>query len=263
MLSTEENVFPNTNEIVTSTSPYLPGAILEEGEWFSITGFSQQDYSLDLLSEDHETVDFDSLSREDFKKVDFIFVMDGDKFCFQNISKAKLATKRCIGSFGEGFRYRSDCEEIVIKDLPDAIYSVEYDTLYFHKLEAITNIFKGIDQLYREATEEETAQFLENDFVCLTNEYSDVDVKKANRKRIALANETLNQLSVEDRSDIFSYIGEYCPELQTNEGAFEVGTEDELKMLLFGIEQRFYTTPVGAERRIANSVIPFEQGGTR
>ena len=29
-----------------------------------------------------------------------------------------------------------------------------------------------------------------------------------------------------------------------------------MKKLLFGIEQRFYTTPVGGEKRIANSVIP-------
>jgi hypothetical protein len=39
--------------------------------------------------------------------------------------------------------------------------------------------------------------------------------------------------------------------------SFEVGTEDELKMLLYGIEQRFYTTIVGGEKRIANSVVPF------
>lgn len=38
--------------------------------------------------------------------------------------------------------------------------------------------------------------------------------------------------------------------------SFEVGSEDELKMLLYGIEQRFYTTVVGGEKRIANSVIP-------
>ena len=29
----------------------------------------------------------------------------------------------------------------------------------------------------------------------------------------------------------------------------------DMKKLLFGIEQRFYTTPVGGEKRIANSVI--------
>ena len=38
---------------------------------------------------------------------------------------------------------------------------------------------------------------------------------------------------------------------------FAVNSEDELKLLLYGIEQRFYTTLVGGERRIANSVIGY------
>lgn len=56
--------------------------------------------------------------------------------------------------------------------------------------------------------------------------------------------------------NIFSYIGEYCPSLKTPDNKFAVNSEDELKLLLYGIEQRFYTTLVGGERRLANSVIP-------
>lgn len=36
---------------------------------------------------------------------------------------------------------------------------------------------------------------------------------------------------------------------------FSVGSEDDLKMVLYGIEQRFYTIPIGGEKRIANSVL--------
>lgn len=43
--------------------------------------------------------------------------------------------------------------------------------------------------------------------------------------------------------------------MRTENNAFLVGSKDEFKMVLFGIEQRFYTTPVGDEKRIANSVI--------
>lgn len=68
---------------------------------------------------------------------------------------------------------------------------------------------------------------------------------------------TLSELNENDRKNIFAYIGDYCPELQSSENSFEIGTEDDMKKLLFGIEQRFYTTPVGGEKRIANSVIPF------
>ena len=36
---------------------------------------------------------------------------------------------------------------------------------------------------------------------------------------------------------------------------FEISSEQNLKMLLYGIEQRFYTTLIGDEKRLANSVI--------
>ena len=98
-----------------------------------------------------------------------------------------------------------------------------------------------------------------NDFIQLKQDYSASKVKMANRKRIALAQKTLESLDADSRINIFTYIGEYCPELKVSETAFEVGNEDELKMLLYGIEQRFYTTIVGGEKRIANSVVPFGQ----
>ena len=115
--------------------------------------------------------------------------------------------------------------------------------------------------LYREATQEETDSFLANDFISLKDDYSGSKVKTANRKRIALAAKTLSELDEPDRKNIFKYIGDYCPGLKVSENSFEVGSENELKMLLYGIEQRFYTTPVGGEKRLANSVITPNQGG--
>lgn len=103
-------------------------------------------------------------------------------------------------------------------------------------------------------------EFLANDFIRLRDGYSSSKVKTANRKRIALAQKTLSALNNDDKRNIFNYIGEYCPNLQASDSSFEVGSEDELKMLLYGIEQRFYTTIVGGEKRIANSVVPFAQG---
>ena len=36
---------------------------------------------------------------------------------------------------------------------------------------------------------------------------------------------------------------------------FDIGSEKELKELIYGIEQRYYTTEIGNEKRLANSVI--------
>lgn len=255
MLSTEEKIYAGISELVASANAYTAGATLEQGEWFKIENASQQTYAIDLIKQAYESLDFDSLSKTDFAQIDYIFVENGNEVHFQNVGKAKLASKKRVGSFGESFRYESDSKEIIINEIPDAIYCSETDILYFRRLESIVGIFKGIAELYREATDEETDQFLQNDFIVLKDNYETSSVKTANRKRIALASKTLSGLDEEEKSNIFSYISEYIPELTTEDNAFFVGSEDDLKMVLFGIEQRFYTTPVGKEKRIANSVI--------
>ena len=261
MLSAEENIFPEFNPDNASTSPYTPGAAVQDDDWFYIQNIKEQEYSIDLFSEAYTTADFQKLDRADLDKIDYLFVL-GDRFInFQNIPKSNLVAKKRILYLGEDFKYKTNCTEIIIKDLPDAIYDKNTDNLYFRRLESITGIFRGIELLYREATQEETDSFLANDFICLKDNYSSDKVKTANRKRIALAAKILAELSAPDRKNIFNYIGEYCPELRVTDNAFEVGSENELKMLLYGIEQRFYTTPVGGEKRLANSVIALNQGG--
>lgn len=255
MLSSEETIFPEFDPENTSTLPYTPGATLQDDEWFCITNAKDKEYSIDLLSKPFSTADLDSLTRAEFDKIDYLFVI-GDKFIFfQKVSKSKLVSQKRIVHFGEEFTYKTDCAEIVIRDLPDAIYDKTTDSLYFRRLESITGVFRGIDMLYREATQEETDSFLANDFISLKDNYSSSKVKTANRKRIALAAKILSELDESDRRNIFKYIGDYCPDLKASESSFEVGSENELKMLLYGIAQRFYTTPVGREKRLANSVI--------
>lgn len=259
IVSTDEPVYSIEDITINTFTPYVPGASLEEGEWFSVQNASSQEYKIDLLTTEQCTVDFNSMNRSEFGSVDFVFTEIGNLLCFQNVSKARLVSKKCILCLGEDFEYKADRREIVINTIPDAIYNKPTDTLYFKRLESITSIFRGIDQLYKEATEEETTQFLANDFIQLKQDYNASKVKTANRKRIALAQKTLESLDADSRRNIFTYIGEYCPELKVSETSFEIGDEEELKMLLYGIEQRFYTTIVGGEKRIANSVVPFGQ----
>ena len=259
MLSTNELVFPELETLVYNAEPYSPGTALEEDEWFAINELSTEPYAIDIVKNNYSTIDFETLDKMDFKSIDFLFVIDGDNIFFQKVSKTKLATKKTIWNFGEQYRFDNDVNEIVIKDIPDAIYNKKTDTLYFKKLEIITGIFRGIEMLYREATNKEVYDFLHNDFITLENDFSVENVKTANRKRIAMATDALKKLDEKDRKNIFIYIAEYCPDLKREDSAFSVGNEEELKFLTWGIEQRFYTTPVGNERRIASAVITMEK----
>jgi len=146
---------------------------------------------------------------------------------------------------------------LVVNSLPDAIYLKASDTLVFKSLATISSIFKGIDVLYKEATDEEVENFLEEDFIELTDEFTIDKVSKPNRKRVALAMDTLAALPVDDRDKMYSYIHSYCDQKLTFGQAnskFSITTDNELKYLLYGIEQRFYTTMLGQEKRLANSV---------
>ena len=265
ILSSDKPVFPGFDPDAISAIPYQCGALLEEGELFFVENAKTKKFAIDLMKQDYGTQDCEAMTRQEFSKIDFLFVLrEGSPYIyFQNISRPKLVTKKRLISMGERFIYRDDWDEITVRDAPDAIYDKATDRLYFRKLEAVTGIFRGIDQLYREATQEETETFLQSGFINLRNGYTPDKVKTANRKRIALAVETLSKLKNSQRKKMVKYIGDYCPDLKVDENTFEIGSENELKMLLYGIEQRFYTTEIGKERRLANSIIRLEAGGTR
>lgn len=98
MLSSEETIFPEFDPESASTSPYTPGATLQDDDWFCITNAKGQEYSIDLLSDTVSTADLDSLTRAEFNKIDYLFVIDGRFIFFQNVPKSKLVSQKglCI-----------------------------------------------------------------------------------------------------------------------------------------------------------------------
>ena len=116
-------------------------------------------------------------------------------------------------------------------------------------------MFRGIEELYREATQDEVDTFLEQDFISLEGTFTSNNVKTANRKRIAMVIDTINQFTPDDKQQIFQYIRSYCEDVPVDGDNFLVSTEEHLKKILYGIEQRYYTTPLGNEKRLANSIL--------
>ena len=113
-----------------------------------------------------------------------------------------------------------------------------------------------MDQLYKVATEDETQAFLNSEFLDVNNGFHTSNVTVPNRKRIALVNETLSRFTDDEKQAIYDYTNQYGRVTYEN-GKFKIETDDDLKFVLWGIEQRFYTTPIGAEKRIANSIMSF------
>lgn len=230
---------------------------LEDDEWFAITEFSEKEYCIDFLTRRFISTDYNQLPRAQYTNIEYLVAYQIGYYCFQKLTSSQIINRRYF-SMSEQPELVTNEPIILINQVPDAIYHKEEDILYFKRLTSITTIFKGIYELYREATEEETEEFLENDFINLADDYSAENVKKANRKRIAMAKETIARFTPAEKKDIFGYIREYCEELvfDENDSNFSVSNEEDLKKLLYGIEQRYYTTRIGGERRLANSVSP-------
>lgn len=240
---------------LTNKVEYNSDYKLEDDEWFVIEDFSSKDYYVEFLTRPFISTDFNQIATTDYINIDYLCAYQNGIYYFQKISSSQVIRKKYF-TFSNVPTLVENEPIIVIDNYADAIYVKNENILYFKRLTSITGIFKGVDQLYKEATQEETTTFLESNFISLNNGYSSEKVKKANRKRIAMAMQTLQQFTPAQKQEIFVYIREYCEGLVYDETAesFTISDEEELKKLLYGIEQRYYTTRTGNERRLANSI---------
>jgi len=251
------NLFTLPNDLEPHVT-YSPDHNLDGDSWFGIEQFSTKTFCLDFLESPFNSAEYDALDTIDVDKLDFLCsYQNSNEYYFQNVTKSQLLSQKIL-HLGDAFRYEENSRTIVINPLADAIYLRDRDILYFKRLPTVSGIFKGIDMLYREATEVETTTFLQNDFIVIDAEFSTEKVGKANRHRIAMALDTLNRFEDEQKGTVMEYIRDYCPDLEYQNDAFKIKSDDELKKLLYGIEQRYYTTPIGNEKRCANSIVRLE-----
>lgn len=254
-LISDHTLYEGVNVNVASCVAYSPDHNLDEDTWFKVEGFKNYDFCLDILRKDFDTKDYDELKKEKFSEIAYLLSIQGGNFYFQKVYPSLFIKRKSI-TFGEVAKIEQPENRLLIKPLPDAIYLKDSDTLIFRDLAGIASIFKGIDVLFKEATKEEVTNFLAESFIKLEN-YGVDDVSKPNRKRIGLAMTTLSTMTQEDRVSLIPYIREYCKNMLTYDevsGKFTIGKDDDLKQLIYGIEQRFYTTLISKEKRLANSV---------
>jgi hypothetical protein len=233
---------------------FNPDCKIDEDEWFGIKNFSDKIYCIDFLKKEFNSIEYDPLGRQEVDHVDYICsYQNRNEYHFQRLFKKQRINRKFI-TIGDKFQI-TEQQLIIINEHADAIYLKSWDTLLFKSFNKIVGIFNGIDELYRQADDAEIETFLKQDFIHLDDKFSVDKVKKMNRRRIAIAIDTLKGFKIKEKKAIMNYIKEYCPKLETQDDSFVIRSDEELKLLLYGIEQRYYTTPVTNERRLANSVI--------
>lgn len=217
--------------------------------------YANQAVQYSLFSVRKDSTPYKLLTKADPCNVTYLCALQEDAiFYFQRVFKHSILERKKAVILGDEMAVKETPKQIVLSDIADAIYIIETDTLYFKRLETVAPIFTGIESLYRVATESEVTDFLGQAFIRTDGEYGVDKVGKANRQRLAMAIETFNKLKPKQKTVIFKYTNEYYPQLKYDGSAFTVSNEDDMKYFLYGLEQRYYTTPATNEKRVANSV---------
>ena len=198
-LLSDYTLYENITVGTASCVAYDPDHNLDEDAWFKIEHFSEQPYCIELLKKEFDSKEYDALTKDQFSKIVYLCATQGDNFYFQKITPSLFVRKPMI-TFGEFPRVEKDNNRLIVNSQPDAVYIKASDSLIFRNLATITSIFNGIDVLYKEATKEEVEQFLAKPFIDLSNGYGVEKVSKSNRKRIALAMDTLAGMSEQEKN---------------------------------------------------------------
>ncbi|UMA67268.1 hypothetical protein LVO79_20925 (plasmid) [Roseivivax marinus] len=255
-LLSDTTLYPTITPTDVTLVAYNPDHNLDEDSWFVIEDFCEQPFFPSELSEDIDSKDYDDLKREKFGDIYCLLSLQGDDIYFQKVTPSSFIKRKMI-SFGEAATLEEGENRIVVKKHPDAVFLRGDDKLLFRDIASISSIFKGIDQLYKEATEDQVKEFLALEFIEAADGYDHSSVSKPNRKRLALVSDTLKNMPPEQKTSLIDYIKAYCKdgvELSDGDDKFKVSSDKQLKLILYGIEERFYTTPHSQEKRLANSV---------
>lgn len=255
-LISDSRLFPVFNTGDVQLVQFSPAHNLDEDSWFVIDDFSTQRFFINKLGESLDSKNFNDMDRGQFQDINCLLSIQNGSVYFQKVTPSSFIKKKFL-KLGEAVEVETGQSRIVIKEQPDAIFLKNEDKLLFREIATVSSIFVGIDQLYKEATQQDVRNFLHQEFLVLDNNFNANSVSKPNRKRLALAMDTMARMSQGQKDDLVKYIHEYCGDkvTLTDDGKqLSVSSDIQLKFILYGIEERFYTTHHGKEKRLANSV---------
>lgn len=235
--------------------PYNDELNLRDGQWFVLEQFSQKDYAPALVTEVFNSAVWSQISRADYDKIDYIVSVqnDGNLLIFQNVTTRLIYKRQSLLSLDEQPSLINKDYTLIINTNADAYYVRDIDSLFFKRLSNITSIFPGINELYNEATDAEVDSLFRLSMLHVNPNFTRDKVKTANRRKIREALDMYNNYTAEQKIQLPTYLQKYCADLiyDEQEGKFEISTEKTLSLLLNGLCQRYYTTEISNEKKVA------------
>lgn len=248
-----------SNVIINSSYVYNDEYKLQENEWFCLDSFSNSPYFLEWMGPTFNAIDYEDISVEERAKISYLVSVqsEGNEYYFQRVLESGRMLDKKLINFSREISLQSFERIIVVNDVPDAIYKKDEDKLYFRDVGRIRPIFKGIESLYKEATEQEVESFLSIDFLQLSAGFDSSKVSVPNRRRIRLAKQQYDPFNDEQKNTLREYIRDYCPDLSLDPATqkYAISDDTKLKQFIYAVDQRYYSTPIYNQKRMATSVL--------
>lgn len=222
-------------------------------QWFRIEDFNYNEAFMPSLFSEFDVADLEDLTREQYDNIEFIAFHEDGKFFIQKITKGAYMTKRWFAWNDQIVTYHNESNMLNINPIPHCIYDSNTHILYFMDISKAYGVFKQLKMDYAEATNVDVESFLSSDIV-ETNGFDISKVGVANRKRINSILTRYNSYTNIQKATLKDYIHDKVGDnLALHDNKFVVSSDKDLRLLLYGIQQRFYVPPLSEETQVATN----------
>ncbi len=234
----------------------------DENEWFYIENFRASIFNTaiakvggteikieELFVRLIELNDFES---RDYSRIKWLITKQGEDYYFQKVTPSSRIQNKTVLYFWEGVPEirKMDNSIEVHRDRPDIVYDAAADKLIFKDLSKAKVMFPMLEELCKEATEDEVKAFfsLRTDLSMPTS----FDIGIRNRKSIARLLAKITGLSDQAKTILATYVTDHLDKagLHTgDDGRIIISTATQLKGYLDLLDERFITSEIYEEDR--------------
>lgn len=252
------NLFQDKRNLDLQNSiAYSPQSTLDDDQWFHIEFNAENTINNPIPDcSSANSNNWVQVAKVDYQKIRYIALIDKNvkRAFYQKIPESLLIKKPKLGLFGLNDEPSIITDPIIlINDLPDAIYDQTLNRLYFRHINKLTNIFLGIDQLFREATEQEVSNFVNSTIFRTDNGFDINKVSIPVRKKIALVQDKYANFTTEQQFEFIANVKEFLPEINFDNSKFHIKNNEDARDLADALDLKFHNTPITNEPRRTQS----------
>lgn len=237
--------------------PYSPNSSLDEDQWFFLDSLPSKKIKnpvTECLTANSN--DWVQVSSDEYTSIRFLLLIDkvNGRAFYQKVPNSMLIKKPRLNwtMLNDEPNITTD-PIILINEIPDAIFDEALDKVYFRDISKLTDIFRGIDQQFKEATEAEVSNFVNSNIFNTTTGFNIKKVSSPVRKKIYSVQARFASFSANEQAQFISNVQQYLSHIIFQNGKFLITNNEDVRDLADALDQRFHETPITKERRRTQS----------